>query len=298
MSPARINASSVTNPYADRHRPREAAPIDVIAQHTHAPAHRIAVTTGARHALGQLLTGPVLLALPTSPAYLDLARGPVIVHQLEARRDFALDLEALERKILRFRPQTVLLASPNNPDGSAIATNDLERFLRRTKAARVIVDETFAPFAGSRSLAPLVDEFPHLTVVGSLRPSHAIDLGYVIARTPPPSRHHLPFCALPDELALRTYIREARAFHANLALLPGSKTFPSASNFALLSTYRPAQDVIRELAEHGIDVRDCAEQWVLNRTRYLRLAAQRAEENERIVAALREVLSVPLAVAS
>src|SRR3954453_1349760 len=298
MSPARSNASSVTTPYADRHRPREAAPIDVITQHTGAPAHRIAVTTGARHALGRLLSGPVLLTLPTSPAYLDLARGPVIVHQLEARRDFALDLDTLERKVVRFRPQTVLLASPNNPDGSVIATNDLERFLRRTQATRVIVDETFLPFAGSRSLAPLVEEFPHLTVGGSLRPSHAIDLGYVIARTPPRSQHHLPFCALPDELALRTYIREVRAFHANLALLPASKTFPSASNFALMSTYRPAQDVIRDLSEYGIDVRDCAEQWVLNRTRYLRLAAQKAPENERVVAALREVLSVPLALAS
>src|SRR3954469_19310641 len=170
MSPARINASSVTNPYADRHRPREAAPIDVVTQHTGAPAPRIAGPTAAPPP-ARLLTGPVLLTLPTSPAYLDLARGPVIVHQLEARRDFALDLDALERKVLRFRPQTVLLASPNNPDGSVIATNDLERFLRWTRAARVIVDETFLPFAGSRSLAPLVEEFPHLTVVGSLRPS-------------------------------------------------------------------------------------------------------------------------------
>jgi histidinol-phosphate/aromatic aminotransferase/cobyric acid decarboxylase-like protein len=298
MFPARINASSVTNPYADPNRPRDAAPLDVVAQHTQAPTNRIAVTTGARHALRGLITGPVLLNLPTSPAYVDLARVPVIVHQLDARHDFALDLKGLERKITRFNPQTVLLASPNNPDGGAITPAALERFLATTKARHVIVDETFAPFAGRPSLAPLVEDFANLTVVGSLRPSHAIDVGYVIARTPPRSRPHQPFCARPDEHALRTYIREARAFHANLALLPGSKTFPSAANFALMSTYRPAKDVIRELAEHGIDVRDCADQWVLNATRYLRLTARTAEENEQILRALHAVLTVPLALAS
>jgi histidinol-phosphate/aromatic aminotransferase/cobyric acid decarboxylase-like protein len=291
---SRINASSVMNPYADPNRPRDADPLDVVAEHTHAAPHRIAVTTGARHALQSLINGPVLLNLPTSPAYVDLARVPVIVHQLEARRDFALDLGALERKVVRFRAQTVLLASPNNPDGGAIAATALERFLATTKAEHVIVDETFAPFAGRRSLAPLVEEFPHLTVVGSLRPSHAIDLGYVISRRPPRSRAHLPFCARPDHHALRTYIREVRAFHARLATLPGAKTFPSAANFALMSTYRPAKDVIRELAEHGIDVRDCADQWVLHSTRYLRLSARTAPENRRILTALRQVLELRL----
>jgi histidinol-phosphate/aromatic aminotransferase/cobyric acid decarboxylase-like protein len=294
----RINASSVTNPYADPYRPREADPLDVVAQHTRAPTHRIAVTTGARHALQALITGPVLLTIPTSPAYVDLAKVPVIVHQLAARRDFALDLDALEHKIARFNPQTVLLASPNNPDGGVLTASALSDFLSRTRARHVIVDETFAPFAGAKSLAPLVETHRNLTVVGSLRAAHAIDVGYVIAQDPPASRAHLPFCALPDDLALRTYIREIRSFHAQLAVLPGAKAFPSAANFALLSTYRPAKDIIRELKEQRIDLRDCAAQWVLNATRYLRVSARTKAENQRILAALDQALTMPLALAS
>ena len=298
MSPARINASSVTNPYADRHRPREAAPIDVIAQHTGAPAHRIAVTTGARHALGRLLTGPVLLTLPTSPAYLNLVRGPVIVHQLEARRDFALDLDALERKVLRFRPDGPA-RDPEQPGRQrdrhqrprALPAPHQRRAGDRRRDLRAVRGQPLARPAGGGVRAPDGRRQPAPEPRDRRRVRRR-------ARTPPSSRHHLPFCALPDGLALRTYIREARAFHANLALLPGSRTFPSASNFALMSTYRPAPDVIRDLAEYGIDVRDCADQWVLNRTRYLRLAARTAQENERIVATLREVLSVRLALAS
>ena len=82
-----IDATSVINPYAAelvRHRVRigSSHPAEHLARYVGVPASRVTVTNGARDALRTLLTGPVLLSLPTCPAYYDLVRGPVVVNQL------------------------------------------------------------------------------------------------------------------------------------------------------------------------------------------------------------------------
>ena len=294
MSPL-IDATSVVNPYAASDRPRLAPAVEVLAQRLDVPEHRITVTAGARTALQSLMTGPVLFSVPTSPAYFDLAQMPVIVHQLCARENFRLDLEALERTIRRLRPQTVVIANPSNPDGNALDPWALIGFLSTTRANHVIVDETFAPFAGLPTLAPLVREFPHLSVVGSLRPSHALELGYVVSALPPRGDPHR-LTALPDDAALRTYVDEARAFQSALTTIPGTKQFPSRANFSLLATYRPAKDVIAALEPYGVKVSACAD--APNCTRYLRICARTADENWRVLHALRQVLALPLMTAA
>jgi histidinol-phosphate/aromatic aminotransferase/cobyric acid decarboxylase-like protein len=293
--PCRIDASSVLNPYATPGGPLEPAQ-DVLAAHLGVPADRLTVTRGARAALRTLLDGPVLFNLPTCPAYYDLTRGPVIVNQLRASHDFRLDLDALEGQITRFRPRTVVITNPNSPDGGTVSPTALIRFLERTWAPRVILDETFAPFAGLQSLAPLVEHFPHLTVVGGLRPAFGVELGYVVGTRPVPASAAL--CPRLDHAALREYMLQTRAFQEQLASIPGAKTFPSRAHFSLLSTYRPAADVAEELAQRGIRVRGCGEQWVPNARRYLRVTARTGVENAEILGALREVLLAPLALAA
>ena len=76
-----IDATSVINPYAAdlvRHRVRIRPPArpSSLGRYVGVPPSRVTVTNGARDALRTLLTGPVLLSLPTCPAYYDLVQRP------------------------------------------------------------------------------------------------------------------------------------------------------------------------------------------------------------------------------
>ncbi len=75
------------------------------------------------------------------------------VIQVPRRADFSLDLPSIEAAILRERPKVIFIASPNNPDGSLLASVDLERLL--ALPALVVLDEAYVEFApaGSSRLA-------------------------------------------------------------------------------------------------------------------------------------------------
>jgi histidinol-phosphate/aromatic aminotransferase/cobyric acid decarboxylase-like protein len=187
------------------------------------------------------------------------------------------------------------------------------------RVRQVIVDESFGAFSsldGPRSLAPLVAELPHLVVVNSLSKSHGIAglrLGYAVMaplrarKLRAGSLWNLNafaewFCGLladedyrrAYERARRRYVSEARRLFAGLSEIPGIHAYPSAANFALLELDRPASEVAGALlARHGVYVRDCADKWGLDGGRHLRVSARRATENQRVLAALGEVLEAP-----
>jgi histidinol-phosphate/aromatic aminotransferase/cobyric acid decarboxylase-like protein len=344
----RIDACTPTNPYAtqvlterfltlgpDRlaglvaHRPSPAPALaELVGPYVGVPADHVVVATSACAAIQSLLAGPgkVLLSLPTCTAYHELARGPVVVNELRAERNFRLDLDALERKVDEFQPTTVVIVTPNSPNGAQVDPAELICFLERVKhrVPQVIVDETYAHFASADppfTLAHRVDDLPHLIVVNNLGASHGmagLGLGFAVtsaarARTmrDRTARHVNAFaewfCRLLDdadytfayESARRTYVRHTREFQSALRTLPGVKVYPSAANFSLLSMYRPASHIAAELlAIHGVYTRDCADKWGLRNTRFLRVCARTYHENGEILQALRAVLETPLAVAA
>jgi histidinol-phosphate/aromatic aminotransferase/cobyric acid decarboxylase-like protein len=307
------------------HCPSQGAAIaDILAPSIGVSSDRLVVANGACEVIQALLaraSGPLILPLPTFSAYYEFATGPVIPLQLRPERNFALDFDELDTLVDRQAPATVVIINPNNPDGGLADHFELVDYVRRAqgRVQQVIVDESFGAFATedeSPSLAPLVSELPHLVVVNSLSKSHGIAglrLGYAVMA---PLRARALrarslwnvnafaewFCGqLADagyrsayERARRRYVREARRLFDGLAGLPGVKAYPTAANFALLELDRPAGEVAAELlARHGIYVRDCTDKWGLNGDRYLRVAARREAENQRILAAFAEELGEP-----
>jgi histidinol-phosphate/aromatic aminotransferase/cobyric acid decarboxylase-like protein len=338
----RIDACFLSNPYAteevmlrlrslpaDRlerivaHYPGQNASVAArLARHVGVDPDSLYVANGACEAIHGLLSsapGPLLLSVPTFSAYYEFAAGPVIAHRLSPDEDFRLDLDVLEAKVRRHRPETVVIITPNNPDGAPVDQDELVGFLERTRGlvGQVIVDESFAAFSTEDrppTLAPLVAELPHLVVVNSLSKSHGIAglrLGYAVMAPAKVRRLRAAqlwnvnafaewFCELLDdpgyqqayEAARRRYVRDTRRLLAELAELPGVRAFPSAANFALLELDRPAATVATELlARHGIYVRDCADKHGLDGARYLRVASRTRAENDRVVVALAEVLA-------
>jgi histidinol-phosphate/aromatic aminotransferase/cobyric acid decarboxylase-like protein len=295
---------------------------ELVAATVGVPADELVLANGACEVIAALLADsrePVVVSLPTFSAYYEFARGPVIAHRLDPQDGFRLDFDELRALVARHRPDTVVVINPNNPDGGLVEHEALAEFVSWThgRVRQVIVDESFAAFTTlgqPSSLGPLVATCPHLVVVNSLSKSHGIAglrLGYAVA-TPLRARQLRRgalwnlnafaewFCGLladpayvrEYEGARRRYVRETRRLFDGLAQVPGVRLFPTAANFALVELDRPASVVASSLlARHGVYVRDCADKRGLEGDRYLRIAARSRPENDRILAALADVLA-------
>ncbi len=306
------------------HYPSQAPAVaELLAPHLGVPADCLHLANGACEVIQALLAsrpGPVLLSLPTFSAYYEFAHGPLVVHQLDHRQNFRLDLDELEAMVDRHAPETVVIINPNNPDGGLIPHADLVGFLERVhgRVGQIIVDESFSHFTTEsrpETVAGLVAELPGLVVVNSLSKSYGIAglrLGYAVmaARRAQELRGSSLwnlnafaewFCTLladpgfqrAYEAVRLRYVRDTRELFADLGTLAGAKVFPSAANFALVELDRPAAEVAAALlAQHGIYVRDCADKRGLEHgERFIRVAARNRAENPRIVEGLRTVLA-------
>jgi histidinol-phosphate aminotransferase len=70
--------------------------------------------------------------------------------EIARRADFSLDLSALLAAVDRFQPKLLFLTSPNNPDGSLLSPQTLERLLALPLV--VVLDEAYVEFAGHARL--------------------------------------------------------------------------------------------------------------------------------------------------
>lgn len=118
------------------------------------------------------------------PVYTKLMGGVEVTTPLTAEHGF--DLEALAAAIT---PNTrmVLLATPNNPTGTALRTSDLRTLLGRISPTTVVViDEAYREFldpAFGDPVHELVPEFPNVVVTRTFSKAHGlagIRVGYAV----------------------------------------------------------------------------------------------------------------------
>ncbi|MFE5293560.1 histidinol-phosphate transaminase [Isoptericola sp. NPDC056618] len=155
----------------------------------------------------QAFGGPGRTALsfaPTYSMYPEYARD-THTRWVTGRResDFTLDVDHAVTTIAEVRPSVILLASPNNPTGTALPLATVEAVLDaaakvevpdaperggRRAGAVVVVDEAYAEFRrpGTPSALELLDAHPHLAVSRTMSKAFAaagLRLGYLAAST-------------------------------------------------------------------------------------------------------------------
>jgi histidinol-phosphate aminotransferase len=99
--------------------------------------------------------------------------------------DFSIDSTAALAVIAEHRPSVVLLASPNNPTGTALPLADIETICDAAPGM-VVVDEAYAEFrrAGTPSALALLPDYPRLVVTRTMSKAFALAggrLGYLAA---------------------------------------------------------------------------------------------------------------------
>jgi histidinol-phosphate aminotransferase len=239
---------------------------------------------GSNEVMVQLLQafgGPGRVALsfaPTYSMYPDYARTTFTEYRTVPRRDdFTVDRDAALAHIAAERPAVILLASPNNPTGTALSLDDVDA-LCAASDGMVVVDEAYAEFRrpGTPSAIQLLDAHPRLVVTRTMSKAFALAgarLGYLVAS--PQVVDAVQLVRLPYHLSAvtqavaRTALRHAPELLGSVAALrderdalvewiraqPGLVAADSDANFVLFGRFADRDAIWQRLLDRGVLVR-------------------------------------------
>ena len=233
---------------------------------------------------------------PTYSMYPEYARDTLTDYVTRPRReDFTLDVETAVAAISELRPAVVILASPNNPTGTALPLEDIDRILEaarghgpmlgaeigspaRASDCVVVIDEAYAEFRRTgvpSALELLGSANPHLAVTRTMSKAFGaagLRLGYLAAdralvdalrvvRLP----YHLSAVTQAAALAALSHRDELMAQVASLrderdALVAwlrgrGLTAHESDANFVLFGPFPDREAVWQALLDAGILIR-------------------------------------------
>ena len=262
---------------------------------------------------------------PTYSMYPEYARDTLTDYVTRPRReDFTLDVETAVAAISELRPAVVILASPNNPTGTALPLEDIDRILEAARGhgpmlgaeigspARagdcvVVIDEAYAEFRRPgvpSALEMLGPAHPHLAVTRTMSKAFGaagLRLGYLAAdralvdalrvvRLP----YHLSAVTQAAALAALSHRDELMAQVASLrderdALVAwlrgqGLTAHESDANFVLFGPFPDREAVWQALLDAGVLIR------VVGPEGFLRASIGTPEEMERLRSALAAVI--------
>jgi len=171
--------------------------------------------------------------------------------------------------------RAVLISNPNNPTGTGIGVQAIERILRRARKAVVFIDEAYYEFSGVTALAE-IERFPNLFVsrtfskvfgmaamrLGCLF-SQPANIQFLHKAQSPYSVNSLAImaaqAAITDKQYIETYVAEVLAARELLCYgleSLGIRFIPSSANFVLGDFGKRAIEVRDALRAQGILVRD------------------------------------------
>ncbi|HSK25450.1 MAG TPA: histidinol-phosphate transaminase [Jiangellales bacterium] len=275
-------------------------------------AGRVWAANGSNEVMLQVLQafgGPGRTALsfaPTYSMYPEYARDTATRWQTVPRaEDFTIDADAAVAAVRAAAPSVVLVASPNNPTGTAVPLDVVEAVCAAAPGV-VVVDEAYAEFRrqGTPSALSLLDAQPRLAVTRTMSKAFAFAgarVGYLAAS--PAFVDALQVVRLPYHLSAvtqavaRVALRHAGDLLARVDDLRSERDAlvdflrgrdlevpDSDANFVLVGRFPDRHEVWRGLLDRGVLVREAGpEGW-------LRVSVGTPEEMQAFRDALLEVL--------
>ena len=190
---------------------------------------------------------------------------------------FAYDIDEVIAYANRIRPRMLLIASPNNPTGNSVSSEELGRIMENIpEETMVLVDEAYASFitADTHYIAPLVSKYRNLIISRTLSkfyglPGLRMGFGFM-------GKGHDGFLNYANKYLGYNRFSEAVAmaalesddhyrkvadqmdwgrklYHKELDPLPGFKVYKSVANFILIRY--PVQ--IKERLQQALATQEC-----------------------------------------
>ncbi|HEV8248109.1 MAG TPA: histidinol-phosphate transaminase [Polyangiaceae bacterium] len=250
----------------------------------------------------------IVFAEPSFVVYRIAALSHGVSFTAVSLRNLTHDLDAMAAAVTP-RTRVLFVANPNNPTGTYVSRQAVERLLREVPPEVIIVmDEAYfeygdaADYPDSLKLRGLRERLLVMRTFSKVYGLAALRVGYTIG--PPElidymNRVRAPFnvstlgqeaaiAALDDVAHVQKSVLHNRAERARLSAeleRLGLKVAPSLANFVLVDVGRPARAVYDALLRKGVIVRPFA-----NLPSSLRVTIGLKPENDRFLTALAEVL--------
>ncbi|AEF84311.1 threonine-phosphate decarboxylase [Treponema primitia ZAS-2] len=249
-----------------------------------------------------------LICAPTFSEYeraVKLAGGETVFHYLKEAEGFALGRRFLED--LSPGLDMAFLCNPNNPTGRLIDQELLADILRRCREFRIllVMDECFLPFTPAESLAEnlgsslvVLKAFTKTFSMAGLRLGYILAADAALIATVADTGQCWSVSAPAQAAGLvalectgwveqsRAVIDTEREFLSYELRDAGFNVFDSDANFLL---FCGAASLKERLIGKGVLIRNCSNFHGLDE-HYYRVCVKQREQNERLMAAIREVL--------
>ena len=279
-----------------------------VAKYTGAPMERIIIGNGSDELIDMILLATidpgdeVIVPVPTFSYYQSRARlFGATVREVPRKPDFELDINAIEHAT-KPRTKLIFVASPNNPTGNLMTSQQLVRLVQT--GALVVVDEAYFEFS-RKTLLPLSREFDNIVVLrtfskwaglAGLRVGYGIfpaALASEFWKVKPPFNVGVAGTrAIEAVLDDMDYLNgtvsrirvERNRLYRSLRKLNFLNPYPSHGNFILCRVTRGDGHVIHHrLEQQGILIRKYDSPDLRD---FLRISAGRPEDTDRLMAAL------------
>jgi len=285
--------------------------IDAISGYTnHIPAG-IIVGNGSNEIIQTVLStfcepgDKLLVVSPGFSIYPRLAQimGLKII-QVPLLHDFRFDISSIIEKSKTAR--MVLLASPNNPTGTALRFREIEEIAKAIEGI-LVLDEAYFEFHGETA-QDLIHEVENIVILRTFSKAFGlagIRLGYLLARPEVAQiceKVKLPFSVgifqqIAGEVMMKErehieqvaggIIKEREKLFSEMRKMPSVISIPSSTNFILFEIRgRSAEDVFDSFFERGVLLRHFGDPRL---KRFTRVTVGTPQENEIFLRILGEV---------
>lgn len=270
-------------------------------------------------ALMENVKGKVGVVRPTFEEYpnrLDESRVEAFVPQ---NRDFRYGIDDLMHFFGEHKVDTLLLINPDNPSGNFVPKADVLELANwcGQNGTRLIVDESFVDFSEDWETNSLLENeileaFPHLMVMKSISKSYGVpglrlgimassDKALIAKMKKSVSIWNINSFAeffmqiftkyeKDYKRACAKFLQIRKEFWDGLQSVPYLHVMPTQANFffcEVLPPYNSNDIVISMLKKHNILMSSCSAKKAIEPNRYMRIAVRTAEENQRLVNALK-----------
>ena len=288
------------------------------------PEH-IAVGNGAAEliaSLAKFLEGTVAIPFPTFNEYPERFASARVIPVPTDMQTFSYSVDDIIDTVKKERAKAAVLINPDNPTGNFLEKDEVLRLCAELKntGAMLFFDESFIDFAEKSKRYTLLDEsilndYPNLIVVKSISKSYGVPglrLGVLACSNEKYIMHIRKANAIWNinsfgEYFLQIYDKynktyaaacdsiadERSRFSARLAKIPGLTVFPSQANYILCRLTRTVQAeelAVTLLETYNIFIKDLSSKQCFEGGGYIRLAVRDKNDNDALVAALKDVL--------
>jgi histidinol-phosphate aminotransferase len=251
-----------------------------------------------------------IMATPTFPQY----RSNAIIDGAELievpLKEGVHDLEAMAAAVNE-QTRVVWVCNPNNPSGTIVTASELEAFLQKVpKNVLVVLDEAYYEYVVAEEYpqtVPMLAQYPNLIILRTFSKIYglaALRIGYGIASAEiidhlnhvrePFNTSTLAQAAARAALKDQAFVKKCRDLNREgMKQLTdqfdkwGLDYYPSQANFVLVNLKQDSDEVFRKLLAQGIIVRSGR---ALGFPGYQRITVGNAEQNAKILHALREIV--------